>query len=127
MATLYKRARNPMSLGPKTLPDVTRQIVNAELIGCLERHWLRMIAMLAVVPRHGINMLATAEREVVSPMRPRTSGVLQLGLCGQAKGGVLACLMRGDRPSNGALIETVPKSSRFCDAIPRDIVDGKIG
>lgn len=51
-------------------PNVTRQIVNAELIGCLQRHWLGMIAMPAVIPRHGINIPATAEWEVVSPMRP---------------------------------------------------------
>src|SRR5689334_10812005 len=58
------------------LPYVARHVVKAELIRSLQRHRLRVIAVLAVVPRDGVDILTTTESKAVTPERASTSGVL---------------------------------------------------
>src|SRR5215471_18083540 len=66
-------------------PHVARHIINAQLIRCLSRNGLRMVAVLPTVPCHGVDIVTPAESEGVWPVRSTASGVLPLGLRRKAK------------------------------------------
>src|SRR5262245_4489882 len=60
-------------------PDVSGHVVEAKLIGGFLRHGLSVVAMPAVVPRDGLDVVAAAEAEAAGPMRAPTSGIFPFG------------------------------------------------
>lgn len=62
------------------LPHVAGHVVKAELVGSFQADRLRVIAVSAVVPSHGVDSTAAAEGKALAPGGASTSGVLPLGL-----------------------------------------------
>src|SRR5262245_2837855 len=61
-------------------PYVAGHVVNAKLVGGFLRDGLSVIAVLAVVPGHILNVVAAAKAEIVAPVGAAAGGVFPLCL-----------------------------------------------
>ena len=59
-------------------PDISGHVIDTELVGRLHANWLRVIAVLAIVPGHGVNVVTSAEPKTVRPEGTTPSRVLPL-------------------------------------------------
>jgi hypothetical protein len=75
---------NALDLGCKDIlapfPDIARHVIDAELVWRFPPNRLRVIAMLSIIPRYRIDVVAATEAETVGPVWTAAGGVLPLGL-----------------------------------------------